>query len=188
MRKKILCYLLIVSVILPLNACGNKNTTKNTPKPEATATKKPEFNMQEFKLLVADYNAALMSQVLLVAYMAKYEATYWETLDNIGGSIDYDELVSYAEEWLDEKGKGTLENLEKEHDAIGSQYSKIVKTNTDDSEVEILKDKSDELYSNYNLLYNLVTAPTGSFNNFMLNFEKYATKINSLSDEINTLL
>lgn len=188
MRKKILCCLLIISIILPLNACGNKNATNNTPKPEATATKKPEFNIQEFEMLVADYNAALMNQVLLVANMAKYEANYWEALNNIGGSIDYDELVSYAEEWLDEKGKGTLEDLEKTHDEIGSQYSKIVKTNTDDSEAAILKDKSDELYSNYNLLYNLVTSPTGSLNNFVLSFEEYATKINSLSDEINTLL
>ena len=69
MRKKLLCCLLFASVILPLNACGNNDAAHSTPEPTATATKKPEFNMQEFKILVAEYNADLMKQSVLIGNM-----------------------------------------------------------------------------------------------------------------------
>lgn len=109
---------------------------------------------------------------------------YWydKIYNNKYESID--DAVAQALKDNDEK----IQDVKTDYNTIYNRYTKLLTTPNDNSNIVEIRNAVKEVYSNYKQLYNLVTSPTGSYNDFKKNFNQYDTDLAKSLDNLSTLI
>ncbi len=155
--------------------------------PEATAV----FDLAEYKTLALALKDAIMDESILLSNMGNYEYNYWaaeESLGDIGGAIDYDEMSSAANDWLCENAEIAVGELENNYKNICDQYKEIIHFAVSGAEAEEIQDKTSEMFGSFDALYLLVTAPSGDISDFADKFNEYSDDIKNNDSVLSTLL
>lgn len=148
----------------------------------------PKTTIEEYNAAVASFNDTLMENAVLLSNIAQFENSYWKNLIKLGGRVDYDDIVSKAYDWLEEKSGETEQSVEQSYNEICSQYKAIISMNVEGEGNARVSEKLDEIFEAYNSLYLLVTSPSGSNNNFVESYNDYTDTIVNANSMISTLL
>lgn len=191
--KKSLAFIVSISMLATLSACNSndKESSKEETTTEATTEEITE-NIEEYKSKILDFNNNVYEAALLLSNAGKYERNYWENLENIGGTVDFDKVYINALDWLienaDEEYNVTETKLSDDYKAICTSYSEITSMGIDSAEVSPINDAYQELFNDYCMLYVLVTEPSGSLSNFIDNYNDYIDNIKNNTTLLTTLL
>lgn len=140
------------------------------------------------------YKAKILSEAeyiesasVLLSNMGKYENNYWKSLSSVGGSVDFDDVVSSAKEWLKENAEISESKLEEDYKQIITNHSEIISIEPNDTAVTAISSDYENLYNGYRALYQLVTSPSGSRSDFIDNFNEYSDTIKTSLNSIKIL-
>jgi len=158
-----------------------------TPEPTPELTE-PPFDISEYKELVSELKDVIMETSIWLANMGNYEFNYWETLENIGGTIEYEEMAAEAEEWLNKKAEIDSGTLSKNYAEIGKKYKEVIKVEVVGTEANEIHENIIEMYKAFDALYLLVTSPSGDISDFADSFNEYSETIKRQDSMLSTLL
>lgn len=184
MKKKITAICIICSCII--TGCGNTSTPASQKGSNYESTS--SFNINSYKDAISKAQTSIMDEAILCSNMGKYENSYWENLNKIGGSVDFNNLPEMAYNWLLEKGNITKETFEQNYININNQYKEIILIETDGKEASELENTYKNLYNAFISLYLLVTEPSGSLTSFTENYNNYVNAIKESDVTLTTLL
>lgn len=193
-KKSKNCILILSAVAvlsLSITACGNTDTTANTSNKDNAPAQTEEtvaFDIAEYKSLVAKCNEDILNESILLSNLGKYEHKYWESLNSVNGTIDYDSLILKAYEWLKEKGDTDQQTFENNYKDTVTQYDKIISMDTPTPEAAEIEAVLKNLYESYNALYQLVTAPSGDISSFADNYNTYSNEITNYNSTLASLV
>lgn len=176
MKNRILSILLSVFFVLSLSACGTE-TSENK-----------DISFDEYQNIVRDFNDSVLDASIILSNVGQYEHNYWEALENVDGTIDYDKMVESAMNWLEEKSDSNAETVETSFNELGNQYSELVKHSFKDNGADEISDNVSQLFSAYNSLYNLVIEPSGNIDDFADQFNEYSSTITDFNSLLLVLL
>lgn len=151
--KKIRVYAVALAALL-LTACGAQ--TESAP---AEPTPEP-FDLAAYKEDVGACRTAIMDNAVMVYNMAKYEVTWLQAHESVGGSEpDAADLAAKAYEWLAENSDATQESVEQADADIRSAYKDISITAVEGEEAEKIEAAIAALFDSYDDLYAAATQP-----------------------------
>ena len=187
--------LLLLSVILVflLSGCASADISGPTPEPEPIETTpeltpEPELDISEYKAMAAQLSEHIMEISIIVSNMGKYMFNYWDALESVGGTVNYENMTEYAFEWLEENADMSKDDVLAEHADIKSQYSDFVDVNISGMLAEDIYANMSDLYSTSDALYRLVTEPSGSVDDFLLAFNLHSNSIVNTHDLLTALV
>lgn len=188
--RKIICILLLIFIVL--SGCSTPEPPEPTAAPEPTQVPTPEptqsFNIDEYKVLVSELKDSVTDALVLVSNMGQYEFNYWETLENIGGTIDYDAMVLDVSDWMKENVDIDTGTLPSTYADISKKYKGFIKIDVTGAEAEEIQKNAIELYKAFDGLYLLVTSPSGSLSDFAEKYNDYMDIIQTSDSLLSTLL
>jgi len=165
--KKILLSLLVLFTAFAFAACS-----KDTEPKKETA----EFDLTEYKGKVATLNEEILELSTLLSNTGKFQHNFWGNLNSMGGNVDFDSMVERGFDWLEKNSDVSLEDVEKMHGQIQTQYTDIMSIKVDASAEEI-RDNLTGLFEDFDSLYKLITSPSGDI-------DAFADRFNTLSNDI----
>jgi len=192
--KKILFISVVLSSLILISGCEASSTSNTdeiydttTITAEEITTEEATINLNDYKTKISEFNNNIYDASILLSNVASYEHSYWENLEEIGGSVNSEKLYEKAIEWLIENAEGynvTYTTHQDNYDDICKAYSEIVGMGIDISEVSAINNTYEELFNNYCMLYTLAMSPDGSINTFVDNYNEYINNI----EKNNTML
>lgn len=145
------------------------------------------FDLDDYKADVLASQKNILEATSDLTHVAEYEQSYWQ-------SYIKSSRTSGAPNASDVKDEGfkkseniyhiTYDTVSVAQDSIAQQHKDIILIETDGSEAEQIAALYEELYDNYNDLYELVTSPSGSYNSFCSDVVDYVNAISSTSNEL----
>lgn len=146
------------------------------------------FDLAAYKATVSASFDSISGQAILLSNMGEYEYNYWKINENIGGTFDSAKVADAAENWLIEKAEIEPGTLSKNHELICKQYKEIVSMTISGVEAEKIYENYDVLFTSYNSMYLLVTAPSGSRSDFANSFNSCTEEIKNRKSVLSVLL
>ena len=178
--KRVIAFVLSISLIFLLVACGGAATP--TPTPE------PEFDLSEYREMVARLNEEIKELSILLSNMGQWQHSFWQALENIGGTVNFDNMVERVFEWLEENADVSREEIEAAHGRIVEQYSAIVRIDVEGALAEDIRSNITALFEDFNAFYRLITAPSGSMGAFASRFNELSNGIVNQNSMLEILL
>lgn len=176
MLKKIAATFLCLAVLLSLNACGSE-----TPKEDACSS----FSIEEYKIIVNENRERIYNACVYLSNLGEYEHNYWKSYNALGPESGMpDTSIDAAFEWLAENSDGTKESVEAAFRDIRQQHKEIVLNVIVGPEAREIYKAYTAMYDAYIALYNLVTEPSNSIDDFV---ETYNACVNSIKESNQSL-
>lgn len=198
--KKLIGIILVCGLIISMAACGSSPLSKSSKvsetsqsessaaEPTVVPSEKP-FDLKAYKDSVSIWKKTVMDQSLLLANMGSYIVNYWTSMENLNGTMDFDEVVTKSFDWLvGEKPEYTRDFIETTDKDIRKQYKELLNSNVSGSEDEKIQEKIDEMFETYNSFYSLVTSPSGSINDFTDSFGEYTDNLQDTESMIDVFI
>lgn len=180
--KRILIAILTAALMFSLCACGtnrNKSTVTNQD---------VETSNEDFSKILYDLNEEIYQQSVLLSNIGNYINSYWKTLDNMGGTLDPEKAIQNGYKWLSEKSEYTEKDISDNDIAISELYKNMLKASNKDALLNDICSRLQEQYTTYTKLYQTVTSPSGSRNDFIDDFNDSTGSITAAYEAIKGLL
>ncbi len=168
--KKALLFLVLGLLALTLCACGGGS-----------------FDMETFTAQITDSQTEIMTSAVDLSNIAKLENSYWDALERIGGTIDYEKMTESSLETFTEKTGKDLDGITADYSAIGEQYKTIIEMGADGDLAEEILAEYKKLYDAYDGMHRLVLEPSGSFSAFVSNYNDFVKNLKSSDSKLTTL-
>lgn len=103
---RILCITLLIAILL--SACGN------------TVTPEASISLEEYKIMVSDFNSRIMEESVILANAGMSEYNYWKAYSSLPmyGELDYQKMAEAAMEWLSENSDADAETVKAAYDEL----------------------------------------------------------------------
>lgn len=186
MKRKIV--LALISVSMLLCSCGNVSGSSAVGELTESTVVVTDISISEYTDLVTSFNTDVSANMLSVYNMGKYEYSVWNSLIELGGSPDYNDLTTKAFSWLEEKSDSSKEIVTTMHDSIQSQYADIIVSNISDSKTDEIEAIVKTIYDNYVTFYNCVITPSGSIDDFAITFNTCSQSLQKDTETLSILL
>lgn len=176
--KNVVCVLIAISFAIISVCRKNKQPEESTDCDmtiyESTSS---SFDADEYKTTIKNCVSELSQSVSILDDFINYEYNYWNALNNIGGTITAEKIVSHAEEWINENKGISPETIDEQFDSIAAIYREIVSTEIEGAEAEEIREVFKELYDAYIGMYNAAVSPSGDITSFNDKCNTYAETI-----------
>lgn len=189
--KRLTSVLLICIILFSFTSCANTQSTEQVD----DSSEESSVNVDDYKKMVSSCVDEISDNYLLLGNAASYMYSYWQTLNDIGGRIQYDELFPNSEEWLVEETAEDADfpdyaigDIAEQHNVICSLYKDIVEVEVAGTEAEEIFDQISNLFEAYTGFYLMVTEPSGTLSDFSTNYNQYISQINTTNSTLSVLL
>lgn len=184
----VLALALIISLVLC--ACGDTSPSEppaSTAPPQATETD-PPFDIDAYKVLISDCAETMSRNSTLLSIVALYEQGYWESLEQLNGTVTAEKLTSAGYDYLAENTDYSKDDISAWHGSIMKAYKEIVSTDIDGAKAESIAEVFNEYIDAYLSLYNLATSPSGKLSEFEELYRSYTGAIDNCKAKLDALL
>lgn len=188
--KRILSLLVILIFTISLSACRSPHapeTLATTVPPQTTKTE-PPFDGEAFKGLVSGCAETMSKNTTLLSIVALYEQSYWESLEQLGGTVTAEKLTAAGYKYLSENTDYSKDDIASWHDSIMAAYKVIVTTDIDGAEAESILEVFNEYIDAYLSLHNLATSPSGKLSEFEELYRSYTDTIDNCKAKLGALI
>ena len=199
--KRIVSFLLITFLMLSLCSCGGNNSeaieqsqTSLSDQPvvnesETTVeSSQGSISFEEYQAFASQLNEDIYSASVILSNCGNYIGNYWKTLENIGGTFKAEKVLENVDEWLQEKSDESLETVNAAYSDISARYKELLRLEISDPLAQKITEDISEMYDEYCDLYSTVTAPGGSRNTFINNYNDSVSVIPTQYEKISALL
>lgn len=180
MKKLISC---LSAIMLIFSLCSCSGSTNSTA-PTSQETNPLVFDISEYKADVSAYRDLTYQSSIILANVGNYENNYWKTLGRLS-----DDMSDRAFEWLAENSEETQETVSASYEAIQSAYGDLTSADIDEeAEAAEIAAGVDALHVGYSALYELVTKPSGSREDFVQALSDLINDVEAANDTLSNLL
>ena len=150
----------------------------------------PAISLDKYKTMVADFNSRVMDESVLLTNAGMFEYNYWKAYSGLStyDDLDYQSMAESAMEWLSENSDADAESVKAAYDELIAAYATISDANVDGEIPEELPDLVAALFGAYDALYSLVTEPSGSIENFLIQLKGHVDAITDFNENISALI
>lgn len=143
------------------------------------------FDLDAYKSAVDQFRRSVMDNSINLGNMAKYEINYMEAITKIRGSIDADETVESAYEWLETESGVSAADIKTANETIRKEYADLIIAEIEGKEAEELDSYVRSMYENYTVLYKAATSasPADAYS-FASAAQDALTEISTANDNI----
>ena len=173
---RILCITLLIAILL--SACGN------------TVTPEASISLEEYKIMVSDFNSRIMEASVILANAGMSEYNYWKAYSSLPmyGELDYQKMAEAAMEWLSENSDADAETVKAAYDELIVASINISDANIDGEIPEELPELVQALFGAYHALYSLVVEPSGEIGDFLIQLNNHVNAIMAFNEDISALI
>ena len=164
MNRKYIFPAIVLSLILLCSCATNQAATTQTPDPSPSVE---PFDLDSYKSSVKICSDEINEATIILYNMAKFENNYWNSHNQIAGSTESSDIVEHGYKWIAENSEETEESIGATNDSIRSKYKEIILIEVEGKEGEEIEEAFRGLYDSYTGMYDLVTSPGGSINDFV---------------------
>lgn len=192
--RKIVAYVLLIALSFSLAACGSNAPAavdpESVPVESATETEPPfdiEECKQKYNIKISNWLSQIESEAEFLSSITDYQITLWEFKTNLGRDVSGEDLADSTWEMLSEKGwqKG---DLEAKYKRVVDRYKEILAIDSGDFDSSDILEEVDECMDAYIKLYNMVTAPSGTYDAFIADRDDSLKIISNCKSKLDILL
>lgn len=186
--KRIFCTLLTAVLMFSLCACGTAEQTNKAADTNETFSSGETMSNEDYSALLSELNESIYTQSVLLSNLGNYINSWWKSYESIGGTFTTEKAMTSAYEWLEKNSDYTEADIIKNHGDIQEIYKKFIQADNDDHLLLDVTERLKQQYTNYTEYFSLITAPGGSRNSFVADYNEYTQDISSSYDTIGGLL
>lgn len=179
--KKLISLSLSMILVVVLCSCGGVPEQPVSESPDASSS---SFDLSAYQVDAEEFRGLAYEASVILANVGTYENNYWKALGRLS-----DDMSDRAFEWLAENSEETQETVSASYEAIQSAYGDLTSADIDEeAEAAEIAAGVDALHVGYSALYELVTKPSGSREDFVRALSDLINDVEAANDTLSNLL
>lgn len=192
--RKLVVLILIFSFCLSMVACGSDAPAaveqESVPVKSTTETAPPfdiEECKQKYNIKISNWLSQIETEAEFLSLITDYQIALWEAYAQFSMNASGEDLADPTWEMLNENGweKG---DLEAQYKRVVDRYKEILAIDSGDFDSSDILEEVDECMNAYIKLYNMATAPSGTYDAFIADRDDSLNIISNCKSKLDILL
>jgi len=117
-----------------------------------------------------------------------FQMSFWQNLENIGGTANPESVVERGFDWLEEDNGMTPDSVQADFDRLYAEYTALLDASVTGEDVTEIQGELSALFAHFTTIYETVTEPGTVFDSFVRNMHAGTSGVMESYERLNELL